>query len=197
MMKRAVDFLAATVGLLLLGPLFALVALAIRLDSPGPVFFRQRRVGRGFRPFEILKFRTMVANAAGLGRPLTAGDDPRITRVGRLLRKTKIDELPQLVNVLRGEMSLVGPRPEVPDYVELFRGAYAEILRVRPGITDLASMVYRDEAAILGQSDNPEADYIHHILPHKIALAQEYCRRQSLVYDMSLIFRTLGRLVWY
>lgn len=195
--KRALDLTAASLGLVLLSPLLAAVAVAVRFDSPGPILFRQWRIGRRFRPFEIYKFRTMVVDAAQRGRPLTAGDDPRITRLGRLLRKTKIDELPQLVNVLRGEMSLVGPRPEVPTYVEMFRDDYTEILQVRPGITDLASLAYRDEASLLGQSDDPETEYVNRILPHKIALAKEYCRRSSFVLDLLVVIRTLGKLVWY
>jgi lipopolysaccharide/colanic/teichoic acid biosynthesis glycosyltransferase len=195
--KRALDVTAASVGLVVLSPLLAVAAIAVRLDSPGPILFRQWRMGRHFRPFEIYKFRTMVADAPRLGWPLTAGEDPRITRLGHLLRKAKIDELPQLVNVLRGEMSLVGPRPEVPRYVELFREDFAEILELRPGITDLASIAYRDEASLLGQSDDPEAEYVHRILPHKIALAKEYCRRSSFGFDLVLLIRTLGKLVWY
>lgn len=195
--KRAVDVVAASVGLVLLSPVLVVTACAVRLDSPGPILFRQRRIGRHFEPFEIYKFRTMVVDAPERGRPLTAGEDPRITRLGRLLRKTKLDELPQLINVLRGEMSLVGPRPEVPEYVELFRDEYAAILQVRPGITDLASLVYRDEATLLGQSDDPEAEYVKRILPHKLALAKEYCRRSSLALDVKVIVRTLGKVVWY
>jgi len=138
------------------------------------VFFRQKRMGRGGRPFFILKFRTMVQEAPKRGGPITCGDDPRITRIGRLLRKTKLDELPQLINVLRGDMSLVGPRPEVPKYVEMFRQDYEEILRVRPGITDLASVKFCDEAALLGSAANPEEEYLRRVLPEKIRLAKEY-----------------------
>ena len=122
------------------------------------------------------------------------GDDPRITRVGWFLRKTKIDELPQLINVLRGEMTLVGPRPEVPQYVELFRQDYEEILRIRPGITDLASIKYRDEAALLGQSKNPEEEYVTRVLPDKIKLGKEYIRRSSVFFDLTVIFKTFLRL---
>ena len=156
MMKRLFDIVVAFAGLLLLAPLFLLVALVIKLDSPGPVFFRQERMGKGFRPFFIYKFRTMVQDASRMGRAITSSTDPRITRVGRILRKTKVDEFPQLINVLRGEMSFVGPRPEVREYVELFRRDYEEIVKVAPGITDLASIQYRYEAEILGNSGNPE-----------------------------------------
>ena len=194
-MKRLMDMLAAGVGLLLLSPLLALVALLVRLASPGPALFRQERMGRNFRPFQILKFRTMVQDAPQRGGPITFGGDPRITPLGSLLRQTKLDELPQLVNVLKGDMSLVGPRPEVPRYVELFRGDYAEILRVRPGITDLASIRYRDEAAILGAAANPEEEYVRRVLPEKIRLAKEYVERRSLRLDLAIIFGTLFRLV--
>lgn len=191
MIKRAFDVGVSLVGLILLAPLLLVVALAVRCTSPGPALFRQERMGRGFRPFRINKFRTMVADAPQRGAAITAGNDPRITRVGHLLRKTKIDELPQLINVLVGEMSLVGPRPEVPRYVDLFRQDYAEVLSVRPGITDLASLKYRDETAILGAAADPDAEYVNRILPDKIALAKEYIARQSLALDLWIILQTL------
>lgn len=194
MIKRGFDVLASLTGLVLLSPVLAVVALAIKLTSPGPVFFRQERVGRGFRRFEILKFRTMVPDAPKLGGQLTAGEDPRITRVGRLLRKTKLDELPQLINVVKGDMSFVGPRPEVPRYVEIFRDDYRELLTVRPGITDLASLKYRDESEVLGRSSDPETTYVEQVLPEKIALGKQYLRRSSLWFDVGLIFKTLFRL---
>jgi lipopolysaccharide/colanic/teichoic acid biosynthesis glycosyltransferase len=183
--------------LLILSPVLLLVALLIKLDSQGPVFFRQERIGRNFRPFSIYKFRTMVVDAPQRGAAITAGGDPRITRFGRLLRKSKIDELPQLINVLRGEMSLVGPRPEVPKYVELFRQEYDDILRVRPGITDLASLKYRDEAAVLAAAQNPEQEYVARILPEKIQLAKQYIRNASFLFDLKLILRTLLKVVVY
>jgi lipopolysaccharide/colanic/teichoic acid biosynthesis glycosyltransferase len=192
--KRSLDLLVATIGLLLLWPLFAGIALLIKLDSKGPVFFRQERIGQGLRKFMILKFRTMVDDAALKGRQITTSGDSRITRVGHVLRKTKMDELPQLINVLRGEMSLVGPRPEVPRYVELFRSEYQEILRVQPGITDLASLKYRSESEILDLAADPEHEYVTRLLPDKIALAKEYVRRSSFCFDMSLIFRTVLRV---
>ena len=191
MSKQAFDIVVAFVGLLLLSPLLLLVALLITIDSRGPVFFRQERVGRDFRPFLIYKFRTMVQDASRKGGSITFGLDPRITRVGRLLRKTKIDELPQLINVLRGEMSFVGPRPEVWQYVELFRQDYEEILKVLPGITDLSSLRYRHEAEILGRSENPEDEYVRRVLPEKIRLAKEYVRRSSLLFDVTIIFKTI------
>jgi len=154
------------------------------------VLFRQERIGRAFRPFVMVKFRSMVRDAPQRGGPITFGNDARITRVGRLLRKTKIDELPQLFNVLKGEMSLVGPRPEVRQYVDLFRQDYAEILRVRPGITDLASLRYRDEAALLGQAENPAEQYASRILPEKIKLAKQYVADSSFLLDLSILVKT-------
>ena len=195
MIKRLFDVVAAVAGLLVLSPLFALVALAIKLTSRGPVFFRQERVGRDFQTFRIYKFRTMVVDAPRLGGQITAGRDPRITSIGHLLRKTKLDELPQLLNVLSGEMSLVGPRPEVPKYVEMFRPQFAEVLSVRPGITDLASVKYRDENEILGRADDPEAAYVNQVLPDKLALATEYVRRASFWFDVRLIFATFWKVM--
>lgn len=194
MNKRAFDFVVALLGLLFLFPLFVVIALLIRIDSRGPVFFRQERIGKGLRPFHIYKFRTMVADATRRGGPITFGEDPRITRVGQMLRKVKLDELPQLINVLKGEMSLVGPRPEVRRYVELFREDYQQILTVRPGITDVASLRYRDEATLLGQSPNPEEEYLRRILPDKIALAKQYRWQSSFLFDLNVIVKTVARL---
>ena len=193
--KRGVDLLLAGLGVVVLSPVYAVVAALVVLDSPGPVFFRQTRVGREFRPFRIIKFRTMVTDAERRGGKLSVGADPRITRVGAGLRRLKLDELPQLLNVLAGEMSLVGPRPEVPEYVERFRSEYADILTVRPGMTDLASLKYRDESALLAAAADPAAEYVRVILPDKIRLAREYVRRSSLRLDLSLILRTLGAVV--
>jgi len=194
-MKRLLDIIAALVGLLLLFVPGLLAAAIIRMTSPGPVFFRQERIGRRFRPFRIYKFRTMVRDAPRQGGQITCGNDPRITWIGRLLRKTKVDELPQLLNVLKGDMSLVGPRPEVRKYVEMFRVDYAEILEVRPGITDPASIKYRHEADVLGQAADPEKEYVTRILPEKIRLAKEYARQPSLGQDVAIIFRTLLALL--
>lgn len=192
MMKRAFDIVVALVGLVLLFPLLALAALLIKFDSQGPVFFKQERIGKGFRPFWIYKFRTM--RQASDGPLLTVGQDPRITRIGQFLRKTKLDELPQLINVFKGEMSLVGPRPEVREYVELFRSDYENILKVRPGVTDMASLKYQDEAKVLGQFKNPEEEYVKRVLPDKIRLAEEYVSRSSFFFDLGLILKTLPKL---
>jgi lipopolysaccharide/colanic/teichoic acid biosynthesis glycosyltransferase len=192
--KRLFDIVVSSLGLVLLSPLMTGAALLIKLDSKGPIFFRQERMGKGFRAFYIFKFRTMVQDAPHKGGPLTAGDDPRVTRVGQFLRKAKIDELPQLINVLKGEMSLVGPRPEVRPYVELFPKDYEEILKVRPGITDLASLKYRDEAATLERAENPEDEYLRRVLPDKIRLAKEYINKASFSFDLKLILRTIFKL---
>ena len=193
-MKRLFDLFWTIIGLLVCWPLFVVTAVLIKLDSPGPVIFKQERIGRGFRPFLICKFRTMVSDAPQKGGALTAGGDPRITRVGKFLRQTKLDELPQLINVLIGDMSLVGPRPEVRKYVELFRKEYGTILTVRPGLTDFASLKYRDESAILAAAEDPEAEYIRFILPDKLRLAEDYVQRASLALDLRLIFQTLLKL---
>jgi lipopolysaccharide/colanic/teichoic acid biosynthesis glycosyltransferase len=194
MIKRLFDLVGAVLGLLVLLPFFIAVAVMIKSDSQGPVFFKQQRMGRGFRPFLIYKFRTMKQDSESSGGLITVGQDPRITRVGRFLRRAKLDELPQLINILKGEMSFVGPRPEVPHFVELFRPDYTEILSVRPGITDLASLKYRDEATLLDRADDPEEEYVTRVLPDKIRLAKEYLRCSSFVFDLSLMAKTLFKL---
>ena len=189
--KRLLDFCVAGSGLLLLTPLFLIISILIKLDSPGPILFRQLRVGERFTPFRIFKFRTMVDDAEKLGAQVSTKDDPRITRVGRFLRKYKIDELPQLINVAIGEMSLVGPRPEVPRYVRAFRKDFEEILTAKPGITDFASLEYKDENELLDGLANPEEKYLREILPAKIEHSRRYIRERSLVTDLKLIFKTL------
>lgn len=197
-MKRFVDVFAALFGLLLMAPVLVFIALAVRIDSEGPALFRQTRVGRDGRTFQILKFRSMYHAYHGRdsGAQITAAEDPRITRFGALLRRSKLDELPQLINVLRGDMSLVGPRPEVPRYVAMYPpDARAEILSVRPGITDEAAIEFRDESEILGRSVDPERAYIEEILPRKIQLYRDYVRHRSLLSDLMIILRTLRRIV--
>jgi lipopolysaccharide/colanic/teichoic acid biosynthesis glycosyltransferase len=195
MSKRAFDLLAASIGLILLSPLFALIALWIRLDSPGPVFFRQLRVGRNGVLFDILKFRTMVYRPDD-GRQLTVGRDQRITRAGRLLRHYKLDELAQLINVVQGTMSLVGPRPEVPRYVACYPPEVrALVLSVAPGITDWASILYKEESTILGRALDPEQAYLETILPTKLEYYLRYVRERSFWLDLRIIFRTLAAIV--
>jgi lipopolysaccharide/colanic/teichoic acid biosynthesis glycosyltransferase len=192
MAKRAFDLAVAALGLLLTAPLLALIAVAIKCDSSGPVLFRQDRVGRGGRIFRIHKFRTMVVDASTRGTSLTVGDDARITRVGRFLRRSKLDELPQLLDVLAGAMSLVGPRPELPQYVALYPAALRDkVLRVRPGITDPVSLTFVDESALLARAPDPEREYVEVILPRKLTAAAEYAEHATLVTDLKIITRTL------
>lgn len=196
MIKRLFDLLLSCIGLLLLAPLLLLIALLIKLDSPGPVMFRQERVGRFGKPFRIHKFRTMRHEPAGQGLQITVGADRRITRVGGFLRASKLDELPQLLDVWLGDMSLVGPRPEVPRYVAHYPAELREkVLSVRPGITDIASIEYRDESAVLARAADPEHAYVHEVLPHKLALAARYVERSSLWLDVWLIWRTVVAIV--
>ena len=193
--RRALDVVVSGVGLVLLLPLLGLIALLVKATSPGPVLFVQERVGRGLVPFRLLKFRTMVADAPARGPAITVGADPRVTAVGALLRKTKLDELPQLVNVLRGDMSLVGPRPEVPRYVSLYNDAERRIFSVRPGITDPSSLLYRDESAVLATYPDPERAYREVVLPHKIAVSLAYAESRTVLSDVGLLLRTALRLV--
>ncbi|MFH7042826.1 sugar transferase [Paucibacter sp. JuS9] len=193
MAKRAFDICCAALGLALLAPLLVVLAVWVKLDSPGPVFFRQERVGRHGQPFLIHKFRTMRADNAGA--QITVGADPRITRSGELLRRYKLDELPQLWDVLRGAMSLVGPRPEVPKYVAMYPEEMRRlVLSVRPGITDPASLRYRNESERLAAAADPEREYIEVVMPAKLALAADYVRQASLGGDLRLIFSTLAAL---
>lgn len=192
MFTRGFDFVCAALGLLVLTPLFILIAAAIKTGDRGSVFYRQERLGQGFRPFRLLKFRTMVSGADRRGL-LTSPGDQRVTRVGRWLRKYKLDELPQLLNVLAGDMQLVGARPEVPKYVAMFRPQYELILREPPGLTDPASIVYRDEQAFLNSSEI-EAQYVSAILPHKLSLSLEYQRRRTLFSDVRILLQTLKKL---
>lgn len=189
--KRIFDIVASLGGLIVLSPILIIVAICIKLDSKGPVFFKQKRVGKNKKIFEIYKFRTMVTDAEKLGKQITVGNDSRITRVGKFIRKCKLDEFPQLINVVKGEMSLVGPRPEVPRYVELYDEYQEQILLVQPGITDYASIAFRNENEILGNSHNPEEIYIEEIMPTKIELNMKYIRNISIVEDIKLIVNTI------
>lgn len=192
MIKRLFDFCASGVGLILLSPILLLIAALIRLDSHGPIFFRQERVGQFGRLFKIHKFRTMVVDAEALGMQITVGVDPRITKVGELLRRYKLDELPQLIDVLFGDMSLVGPRPEVPRYVACYPQELRElVLSVRPGITDRASIEYKDESKILGCATDPHQAYVNEVLPIKLGYYAEYVRNRSLLGDIGIIISTI------
>ncbi|WP_081425031.1 sugar transferase [Syntrophotalea carbinolica] len=192
--KRIFDFIVTFVGLTLLLPVLFCLAILVKLSSPGPILFKQQRMGQGGKPFIFFKFRTMRVDAPGTGPGVTCGNDPRITPVGRLLRKTKLDELPQLFNVLRGDMSLVGPRPELIKYVQYHREDFAKILSVKPGITDNAAIDYRYEEEILKVCKDVESAYIEKVLPEKIKLYHKYIEGISFRTDLSLIFRTFLRL---
>ena len=190
LVKRLFDVVASTAGLLLLSPLLLLLALWITLDSVGPVLYAAPRVGKGGRLFRMYKFRTMVINADRIGGSSTPDDDPRITRVGRILRRYKLDELPQLLNVLNGTMSLVGPRPQVQWAVDLYTPEQREVLTVSPGITDYASIHFPNEGEILRGSADPDRDYMEKIHPEKMRLSLEYVRRRSLGTDVAVLART-------
>jgi lipopolysaccharide/colanic/teichoic acid biosynthesis glycosyltransferase len=195
MAKRVFDLALSALLLLLLSPLLLALAAWIKLDSPGPVFFRQERVGRHGRFFRIHKLRTMVADAPARGPALTVGADARITRAGAFLRRTRLDELPQFIDVLRGDMSLVGPRPEVPRYVAFYPpGLRERALAVRPGITDPSSLAWLDEAALLAAAADPEREYTQRILPAKLQAAVDYADRATLASDMGVLWRTLLKL---
>ena len=194
-LKRCFDITASALGLLFLLIPFLIIAIIIKATSKGPVFFRQVRVGKDGKKFRIYKFRTMVVDAEKKGMQITVGADSRITGIGKFLRKTKVDELPQLINVLIGQMSFVGPRPEVPRYVALYDDYQRNILRIKPGITELASIVYRDENEVLAKSENPEETYINEIMPKKIALNIEYMQKLGFWYDIKLIFMTFAAIL--
>lgn len=196
MLKSLFDITFSFLGLVVLFPLFILIGLLIKLDSEGPVFYRGVRVGRFGKPFKIYKFRTMVIDAESIGGTSTPDDDPRITRVGRFLRKYKFDELPQLINVLKGEMSIVGPRPEVKHYVDIYTEQEKAILSVRPGITDWASIWNPDEGAILAGSSDPEKAYMEKIRPEKIRLQLEYVKNNSFWIDLKIIFKTIKIVIF-
>lgn len=193
--KRIFDLICSTLGLIILSPVLIIIAIRIKMGSDGPVFFKQIRVGENNKEFEILKFRTMVVNAEKLGRQITVGNDNRITKIGAFLRKYKLDELPQLINVFKGEMSLVGPRPEVPRYVKLYNEEQLKVLAVKPGITDLASIRYRDENDLLGEVENPDEFYINTIMPDKLALNLEYINKNNVFFDIYIIFKTIIKCI--
>jgi len=195
-LKRAFDLAIVIPAIVLLTPALAIIATCIKLDSQGPIIFKQMRIGRHEQPFRIYKFRTMVPNAEQMGDKITAQNDTRVTRCGSILRKAKLDEFPQLINVLLGDMSLVGPRPEVPEYVEYYPPDARELIfQVRPGITDQASIEFRDEEMLLSKSDNPRKTYIEEILPVKVKFYKKYASHHSLLTDILLLLRTLAAVV--
>lgn len=194
-MKRAFDVIASGLGLLFLSPLFLFLAVWIKCDSKGPVFYRQTRVGKGNRDFRLFKFRSMRPDSDKLGLITVGGHDPRVTRSGYYIRKYKLDEFPQLINVFRGDMSLVGPRPEVRKYVDMYTPEQMTVLNVRPGITSLASIRYRNENDILAAADDPDRCYIEQVMPDKLAIDLEYVRHASLWNDIKLIFSTFREII--
>jgi lipopolysaccharide/colanic/teichoic acid biosynthesis glycosyltransferase len=191
MLKRLIDVAVASAGLVLTAPMMLALAAMIKLETNGPALFVQTRIGRGRRPIRVVKLRTMVVDAEQTGPTVTASNDRRVTRVGALLRRTKLDELPQLWNVLRGDMSLVGPRPEVPRYVERYRPEWEKLLDVRPGLTDLASLTFRDEERLLALASDRERAYSDVVMPMKLQLALETVERQSLAHDLGVIVKTV------
>lgn len=193
--KRIFDIICSGLGLVILSPFLLFVAIRIKMGSDGPVFFKQIRVGEKGKEFKILKFRTMVVDAEKLGRQITVGNDNRITKIGAFLRKYKIDELPQLINVFKGDMSLVGPRPEVPRYVKMYTEEQRKVLDVKPGITDLASIRYRDENELLGKAENPDEFYINTIMPDKLALNVEYINKSNIFFDIYIIIKTILKCI--
>ena len=193
--KRALDLAVSVPALIALSPALLVMAALVKAGSPGPVFYAQERVGRRGRPFRLYKFRTMVTDADKSGPAVTSSGDARITPLGRTLRKWKLDELPQLWNVVRGDMSLVGPRPEVRKYTDIFRDDYSEILEISPGITDYAALEYRDEEEVLARYPDAEEAYTSVVLPEKIALYRQYLRNMGFRSDLKIIFRTIREVI--
>jgi len=193
--KRVVDILVSLVSILVLSPLFLVIALLVKLDSPGTVFFLQERIGEDFKRFKIIKFRTMVVDAPKSGNTITKKSDKRITRVGRFLRKFKIDEMPQIINVLKGDMSVVGPRSDVEKYVKMFEEDFKEILKVRPGMAGYVIIRFRNEEEILEKYENLEEGYIKEVLPRKIMLDKEYVRNISFWNDVKIFILTFLKVV--
>lgn len=194
MIKRTFDFLMSLFGILLLSPLFIMISIAIVVDSRGGVFYKQERMGKNRKPFKLLKFRSMQTGADKKGLLTVGSNDSRVTKVGLFIRKYKIDEFPQLLNIFIGDMSFVGPRPEVKKYVDLYTPEQLKVLAVRPGLTDYASLEYFDENELLSKSKNPEETYIQEVMPAKLNLNFKYILNQSFATDLGLIFKTIGRI---
>lgn len=193
-LKRSIDVTFAFTGLLLISPVFLIIAFFIKLDSRGPVIFKQERMGKGGRVFVMYKFRTMIVGNGSGNKLITSKGEKRITRAGRLLRKLKVDELPQLINIIKGEMSFVGPRPEVAKYVEMFRNEYNEVLEIPPGITDYAAIEFSNEEELLTQFDDPEKGYVEDVLPRKIVLYKKYLNERGMWVDIKILCMTICKL---
>lgn len=194
-MKRIFDIIVAALFLVLLFPVFLIISLWVGIDSRGGIFYSQQRVGRNNKDFIMFKFRSMRPGADAAGLLTVGGRDPRVSKAGYYLRKSKLDELPQLINILKGDMSFVGPRPEVRKYVSLYNSEQMHVLSVRPGLTDFASLKYMDENDILEKSSDPEQTYIQEIMPKKLELNLQYIKKQSLLLDLGIILKTIGRII--
>lgn len=194
-MKRLFDILSSAIALILLSPILIVLAVAIMIDSKGGVFYKQKRIGKNGKAFMLYKFRSMRSGADRKGLITVGSNDNRTTKVGRFIRKYKLDELPQLINILKNEMSVVGPRPEVEKYVQLYTAEQRKVLSVKPGLTDLASLAYINENEILGQAKDPEKTYVEQIMPAKLRLNLEYIEKQSFWFDLKIIAKTLMRIV--
>ena len=192
--KRIFDIIASSLGLMVCLPLFGLVGVLIKASSPGPIFFKQERLGQYCKPFRLIKFRTMQVDEASYQKQFTPGDENRITWIGKFLRRTKLDELPELVNVLMGHMSFVGPRPEVPKYLDGYKERFSRVLQIKPGITDYATIKYRNEEEVLAECADPEWTYLNKILPDKLELNQKYLDNISFFTDLKILSSTLLRV---
>jgi lipopolysaccharide/colanic/teichoic acid biosynthesis glycosyltransferase len=195
MIKRTFDFLMSMIGILLLSPIFIIISISIAVDSRGGVFYKQERIGRGRKPFKLLKFRSMKTGSDKKGLLTVGSNDSRVTKIGLFIRKYKLDELPQLINILLGDMSFVGPRPEVKKYVDLYTKEQLKVLDVRPGLTDYASLAYFDENELLSKSANPEDTYIHVVMPAKLRLNFKYLKNKGFITDIGLILKTIKRII--
>lgn len=192
--KRLFDIIFSFFGVIFLFPLFLIIAILIKISSKGPIIFKQERVGKNFKKFYLYKFRTMIIEAEKKGSSITTANDPRITKIGKFLRKFKLDEFPQLINVLKGDISFVGPRPELEKFVEIYKDDYKEILKIKPGITDFAAISFKNENELIKDNENPEKYYIKEILPKKIELYKKYLNEMNIVLDIKLIIKTLCKM---
>jgi len=193
--KRIFDLVLSIPSLIILSPVYLLSAILIKLDTPGPILFSQDRVGQNGKPFRLYKFRTMVKDAAKIGPPVTTADDPRITKTGRLLRKFKVDEMLQVMNIVKGDISVIGPRPEVKKYIDIFAEEYKDILKIKPGMTDYALIAFRNEEDILSRFQNVEEGYIKEVMPEKIKLYRQYLSEMSLRTDIKIFFQTIWEIL--
>ena len=193
--KRIFDLFLAIPSLIILSPVFLISAILIKLESPGPIIFAQERIGQNGKIFKLYKFRTMIKDASKVGPPVTTANDPRITKVGKLLRKYKIDEMLQIINIIKGDMSVIGPRPEIKKYVEMFKDEYKEILKIKPGMTDYALIAFRNEEEILAKFENVEEGYIKEIMPKKIELYKKYIKDMSLLTDIKIFFKSIWEIL--